>query len=113
MSRIKVNAGVGNSLDSFISKFRNAIWAIFCKSIDLKKSKMMLFKTMILSTNFKCEGSFLFRPQYYQGVRDYSCFDHITPKNVDEYLAETGSYLCTMSSTLCLYLRKISPSIQI
>ena len=32
----------------------------------------------------RCEGSFLFRPQYYQGVRDYSCFDHITPKNVVE-----------------------------
>ena len=44
-----------------------------------KKSKMMLFKTMILSTNLRCEGSFLFRPQYYQGVRDYSCFDNITP----------------------------------
>ena len=57
MSGVRVNAEAGNSLDLFISKFRNAnnaIWAIFCRSIDLKKKyKMMLFKTMILSSNFK------------------------------------------------------------
>ena len=50
MSGVRVNAEAGNSLDLFISKFRNAnnaIWAIFCRSIDLKKYKIMLFKTMI------------------------------------------------------------------
>ena len=34
---VRVNAEAGNSLESFISKFRNAIWAVFCKSIGLKK----------------------------------------------------------------------------
>ena len=40
MSGVRVNADAGNSPDSFISKFRNAnnvIWAIFCRSIGLKK----------------------------------------------------------------------------
>ena len=56
MSGVRVNAEAGNSLDSFISKFRNAnnaIWAIFCRFIDLKIFKIMLCKTMMLPTNFK------------------------------------------------------------
>ena len=56
MSELRVNGEAGNSLHTFTSKFRNAnnaFWAIICRSIGLKYSKMMLFKTMILSTNFK------------------------------------------------------------
>ena len=40
MSEVRVNAEARNSPNSFISKFRNAnnvIWAIFCRSIGLKK----------------------------------------------------------------------------
>ena len=45
----------------------------------------------------KCEGSILYRPQYYQGVRDYSSFDHIAPppqkkKKWTKNVVETGSY---------------------
>ena len=55
MSGLRVNAEAGNNLHTFTSKFinaNNAIWAIFCRSIGLKNSEM-LFKTMILYTNFK------------------------------------------------------------
>ena len=40
MFGVRVNAEAGNSLDSFISNFRNAntaIWAIFCRFIGRKK----------------------------------------------------------------------------
>ena len=49
MSGVRVNAEAGNSLDSFISKFRNAnnaIWAIFCRSIGLKK-----FQNAVIQNN--------------------------------------------------------------
>ena len=49
MSGVRVNAEAGNSLNSFISKFRNAnnaIWAIFCRSIGLKK-----FQNAVIQNN--------------------------------------------------------------
>ena len=57
MSRLKLNPKAGNSQHKFTSKFRNAIWAIFCRSIGLKNSKIILFKTMILSINFQVLGT--------------------------------------------------------
>ena len=49
MSGVRVNAEAGNSLDSFISKFRNAnnaICAIFCRSIGLNK-----FQNAVIQNN--------------------------------------------------------------